>query len=352
MRIADIIIGTRHRKDMGDIAALAKSIDDVGLLHPVVVRPDGVLIAGERRIRAAQMLGWTDIPATVIDLDAVMRGEIAENVQRKDFAPSEAVAIWQAMESHAGERSDLGANCTEVQRRDQAAAATGVSARTLSSAKAVVDAAEREPERFGDLAEQMDRTGNVSRAYQEVRQQMRRDEVAARSLPVGVYRVLYADPPWQYANSGLGGSAEQHYATMSTAGLCALDMETRADTDAVLFLWATNAMLPDALSVMGAWGFAYKTNFCWIKDRATYGKLGFYNYGRHELLLVGTKGSMLPAVTPLPESVLEAKKGEHSRKPEEVYALIEAMYPNGPYLELFARRTRAGWSSWGNEVAE
>jgi ParB family chromosome partitioning protein len=113
--IAAITVGTRHRRDFGDIEGLAASISDVGLLHPIVIRPDGTLIAGERRLQAAQALGWADVPVTIIDLDAVVRGEFAENSLRKDFTLSEAVAI------------KAGAGAARA-RRSQGAAAGGWSA--------------------------------------------------------------------------------------------------------------------------------------------------------------------------------------------------------------------------------
>src|SRR5215831_17083527 len=97
-QINDIVVGTRHRKDMGDIDGLAASMAELGLLHPIVVRPDGTLIAGERRLRAAKELGWTEIPATVVDLNQIVRGEFAENACRKDFTLSEAVAIKRALQ--------------------------------------------------------------------------------------------------------------------------------------------------------------------------------------------------------------------------------------------------------------
>ena len=95
--IDKISVGDRHRKGLGDIDLLARSIADVGLLHPIVVRPDGQLIAGERRLHAAKTLGWTSIPVTIVDLDAVVRGEFAENVYRQDFTLSESVAIKRAL---------------------------------------------------------------------------------------------------------------------------------------------------------------------------------------------------------------------------------------------------------------
>jgi ParB/RepB/Spo0J family partition protein len=101
MKIADIKVGERHRKEMGDIAALAASIAEAGLLHPVVVSCDGELIAGERRLLAAQQLGWTEVPVTVVDLDNIVHGEFAENTERKDFTYTEAVAIKRAIEPAA-----------------------------------------------------------------------------------------------------------------------------------------------------------------------------------------------------------------------------------------------------------
>jgi len=126
MKVSAVIIGERHRKDLGDLAPLAQSMAEIGLLHPIVVNSDGVLIAGERRLRAAQTLGWDDIPARVLDLQNIARGEHDENTMRKDFTPSEAVAIWQALENYQGQ--NLGPIGTEVepQRRDRAAAATSL----------------------------------------------------------------------------------------------------------------------------------------------------------------------------------------------------------------------------------
>ena len=96
--ITAIRVGKRHRKDLGDIRSLARSIQEIGLLHPIVIRPDGVLIAGERRLRALKLLGWKKVPVTVLDLDKVIRGEVAENIFRQDFCPSEMVAIARALE--------------------------------------------------------------------------------------------------------------------------------------------------------------------------------------------------------------------------------------------------------------
>jgi ParB family chromosome partitioning protein len=175
VNISDIRIGERHRKDLGDIASLAKSIADIGLLHPVVVTPDGTLIAGARRVAACKLLGWQEIPATVVDLQDIVRGEHDENALRKDFTPSEAVAIARALEpierEAAKERqatlnnhSGASENFTEASKGnalDKVAQTVGMSRPTFTKASEVVEAAEQEPELFAPVLEQMDRTGNV-----------------------------------------------------------------------------------------------------------------------------------------------------------------------------------------------
>ena len=163
MKIDGIEIGVRHRHDLGDIDDLAASIANIGLLHPVVVTPDGQLIAGERRLEAVKRLGWTDISVNVVNLDAVVRGEFAENVFRKDFTLSEAVAIKRALEplerAAAKERMFAGKpseNFSEGSNAkgnalDKVADVVGKHRTTLAKAEAVVVAAEADPGRFGGL---------------------------------------------------------------------------------------------------------------------------------------------------------------------------------------------------------
>jgi len=187
----------------------------------------------------------------------------------------------------------------------------------------------------------------LGKAYQIVKNSEQTQKVP--EMPSGRYQVIYADPPWPYNNSGLSGSAENHYPTMSIEDLLKRrgDIESRVTDNAVLFLWVTSPFLPEGLKLCHEWGFEYKTSFVWIKDKSTYGKLGFYNYSQHEFLFVATRGSCLPRTGSLVPSLIIAPKGEHSAKPEEVYEIIEAMYP-GPYLELFARKKRgANWEAWG-----
>ena len=171
----------------------------------------------------------------------------------------------------------------------------------------------------------------------------------AGELPHGVFRVLYADPPWRYAQViDKYGPAERHYPTMDLEEICELPVSRLAADDSVLFLWATSPKLVDATTVVAAWGFTYKASFVWYKVRHNY---GHYNSVRHEHLLVAVRGHYTPEAVRLHNSVLTIERAAHSEKPEEFRALIEELYPTGPHIELFARRPAPGWTIWGDEVA-
>lgn len=174
------------------------------------------------------------------------------------------------------------------------------------------------------------------------------------ALPEKKYGVIYADPEWRFEpysrESGMDRSPDNHYPTSGTDAIMRRPVEQIAAKDCVLFLWATVPMLPDALDVMRAWGFTYKSHAIWNKDRVG---TGYWFRNAHELLLVGTKGSPpAPAMGDQWLSVIYAKVGKHSEKPEKVYELIEAYFPNLPKIELNARRARPGWDAWGLEAPE
>jgi N6-adenosine-specific RNA methylase IME4 len=173
---------------------------------------------------------------------------------------------------------------------------------------------------------------------------------ALQDVPAGQYRVIYADPPWRYEHVETENRAiENHYPTLELAEICALPVSTLAADDAVLFMWATSPKLAEAMQVIEAWGFNYRTCMVWVKDAIG---MGYYARQRHELLLIAVKGHPpVPATDARPDSVQEWPRGRHSEKPHLFYDLIERMYPNWARLELFARNTREGWDCWGNEVA-
>lgn len=199
----------------------------------------------------------------------------------------------------------------------------------------------------------------VERQSRQLATEARREEKRqqAQNLPAQVFNVIYADPAWQYNNTGLNGAAEHHYGTMPVEDIYNLprNINLCVADDAVLFLWATNPLLLEALECVRRWGFAYKTNLVWVKTELDKPGVGWYVRGRHELLLIATRGSFTPLdehLSPPIGSVLEAPIQEHSRKPDAVYAIIERLYPGCNYVELFARRAREGWAAWGDEAHE
>lgn len=191
-------------------------------------------------------------------------------------------------------------------------------------------------------------TKDMRAAVKAQRRGEMRETNAAQEL-TGRWSLVYADPPWQYANTGLTGAAEDHYPTMSTDAICAMPIAEHVTDNAVLLLWVTNPLLPDGLRVCEAWGFTYKTMYVWVKNRGT--PAGFHVRSRTEMLWVCTRGQGM-TISPenLPDNVIEAPVGKHSAKPPGVYDLIERVYPECRKLELFCRSPRAGWDVWGNQV--
>jgi len=165
------------------------------------------------------------------------------------------------------------------------------------------------------------------------------------------YQVLLADPCWAFDEGTADPSRrieKNHYPTMTTEAICALPVKNLATPDAVLFLWTPSSHLPEALQVMSAWYFEYAASAVWVKDKIG---MGHWVRNRHELLLIGARGEMPhPAPGARPDSVIEAPRREHSRKPDAAYEFIEQMYPELSKIELFARVRRDGWDAWGNEV--
>jgi len=174
------------------------------------------------------------------------------------------------------------------------------------------------------------------------------------------YSTILADPPWQFQNR-TGKMAPEHrrllrYPTMELNEIIELPVSKLAAAKSHLYLWVPNALLQEGLKVMKAWGFTYKSNLVWFKIRKDGGPdgrgVGFYFRNVTELVLFGVRGSMrtlAPGRTQV--NLFSTRKREHSRKPDEIYDLIESCSPE-PYLELFARFRRTGWDQWGNEDVE
>ncbi|MEZ6098494.1 MAG: MT-A70 family methyltransferase [Pirellulaceae bacterium] len=185
-------------------------------------------------------------------------------------------------------------------------------------------------------------------------------DFAAHCSGLGCGTVL-ADPPWQFANR-TGKMAPEHkrlnrYATLTLPEIKQLPVSTACADKCHLYLWVPNALLRDGLDVMDAWGFQYKTNIVWHKIRKDGGPdgrgVGFYFRNTTELVLFGTRGKLRTRAAGRRQvNIIKSRKREHSRKPDELYELIEQCSP-GPYLELFARgRHNEQWRVWGNQSAE
>lgn len=174
----------------------------------------------------------------------------------------------------------------------------------------------------------------------------------------GRYGTILVDPPWRFTNR-TGKMAPEHkrlhrYRTMSFAGISALPVERYARSNSHLYLWCPNALLAEALEIIKDWGFTYKTNIVWYKVRRDGGPdgrgVGFYFRNVTELLLFGVKGTLRTRAPGRRQvNIMISRKQEHSRKPHEVYDLIERCSP-GPYLELFARERVLGWTQWGDQL--
>lgn len=176
----------------------------------------------------------------------------------------------------------------------------------------------------------------------------RRDRISRK------YNIIYADPPWKYEQNRLSGAAEHHYPTMSFEELSALPVSGIAGKDCVLFLWVTFPQLPDALQLIRAWGFTYKTvAFVWLKTNRKshtwfYG-LGFWTRGNAEICLLSVRGHPKRQAANIHQFIVSPVE-QHSKKPDEARDKIVALMGDLPRIELFARQKTPDWDVWGNEV--
>lgn len=370
--IEAIKIGERHRKDFGDLTSLARAIDAEGLLQPIAITPDNVLIGGERRLRAWQLTRFRDqeIPVHVVDLDEIVRGEWSENANRKDFTPSELVAIKRALEPKF--KAEAAARMTEKLKQNNGAPARGNSPsgapgraadkvgafvgkdrKTIEKMEAVVAAAEAEPEKYAELVEKMDKSGKVSGPYKRL-QVMKQSEVIRQEKPPipsrGPYRVIVVDPPWPSEPDKAAvpdGRAYFPYPTMSIEDICAVPVASVAAEDCVLWLWVTNFHMRYAFRVLDAWGFGEKSIVTWVKDKMGHGQ---NLRGKTEHCILATRGNPIIDLR-AQTTVLEGRVRHHSQKPLEFYQLVESLCPASRYAEFFARGpVRSSWDGHGDQA--
>ena len=363
----NIKIGKRFRKNVGDLTQLQESIEKEGLLHPVVINSKNELIAGFRRLKSWLKLKsknpkkYDRIPAHVFDMDDPLVGELHENTLRKDFDIEEVVAIKQALEKQIKRGRPSKDEEPKGSAREIVADITGKSTRQINKMEAIVEHA-KESKKNKEVLEKV-KSGKLSvdSAHKIVTREER--NLPKVPLPDGEYDVIYVDPPLQFDNRNIRGSADHHYPTMTIDEIC--NLQIPAAKNAILFLWMPSSMFFDEQYltdfsnatyadkqgstlqlILSAWRFKPKTFFVWKKDKIG---TGSWLRNQHENLIIAIKGEM-PTPAKLFSSIIEATRTEHSAKPDVVYDIIEKMYPKRKYLELFARKSREGWKSHGNQV--
>jgi N6-adenosine-specific RNA methylase IME4 len=335
--------------------ALRDDIAKRGIVEPLEITANNTVLNGRERLTAAKELAPQQIPVRVVSPPDEVEHIILSALQRRHLTASQRAALALDLDHYRQLRADADKRRRQNLRqntqratspprgktRDHVAAWAGVSPRTVQDAATVQ---RHDPELFDRI-----KAGEIAAdlAARRVRRALRDANLPdPPPLPEGPFELIYADPPWQLGNPDGINAPEQHYPTMALSEI--KELEPPACDNAVLCLWAVNCLLPEALELINAWGFTYKTNLVWVKPSIG---LGVWTRNRHELLLFATRGQIeVPEPEQRPDSVIEADRGRHSQKPAAAYELIEAAYPHLSKLELFARGTpRAGWQTWGNE---
>lgn len=360
IEIKVIKIGKRIRKDLGKLNSLKDSMQEIGLLHPIVLDETNKLVAGRRRVVAAKELGWKVIPFTRISIDSIMKGEFHENTVRKDFTVSEIASIVKEIQKRSRKPGKYSGKLPELEGevRTNVAKITGKSSRTIQKIMNITKAAEKEPKKYKHILKKVDSGSlSVDTAHKIVTQETR--NLPKIPLPKGKFDVILVDPALRFENRTIRGSSDNNYSTVQLEEIRKLSIP--AAKNAIMFLWMPSSMFFDLAyhsgwsnystleAILDGWGFKAKTFFVWDKEMISNGS---WLRNQHENLVIAIKGKM-PTPAKLYSSIIRAKRTKkHSEKPDIVYEMIEKMYPKRKYLELFARKKRKGWTSWGDEIAK
>lgn len=369
-----IKVGKRFRIDKGDIDSLARSIDARnGVIQPIAIDTHDELIDGERRLLAwnKSKFAGKPIPVHVVDIDSIIAGEFDANVEREDFKPSELVAIKRALEpklrAAAKARELTGKKAAQGTAKgrvvDQVGAFAGRSGRTIEKAEAVVDAAERDPERFGKLKDQMDRTGRVDGPFKRLKNIEDGDRLRAEppSPPMqGPYRTLVADFPWPADLDGYRDPETRGYypyATWSIDRICeyaAREVAPIMHEDGCAFwLWIPNFHLVRGcqLPVLKALGLDGSSLLTWTKPEIGQGQR---MRGATEQAILAVRGDV-PVLGTEQRTWFSAPaaSARHSAKPAPFFQIVEAITPAPRYAYLFAPGTvPANWDGHGDRVGK
>jgi N6-adenosine-specific RNA methylase IME4 len=400
VRIDDIEISDNRRSiDDESLGNLVDSILEIGLLYPITITTEGRLVAGYHRLLAYRQLNREEIPAIRVNLDKLQAelAEIDENLIRNELTVIDRgeslrrrKEIYELIypETKAGVAGGKGnrvtsADSAPVSFTKDAAKKTGRSERVVQEDIQIAtnlapdvktgikgtELADRKTDllRLSQMPEEKQRevvnkiVSGEAKSFVDATRKVRKDELRETPPIDGMFRIILADPPWDYAQViDKYGPAERHYPTMPTPEICALKIKTSdgeterairdiTEENAVLFLWVTSPKVEEGFQVAKAWGFTYKAMFVWDKVKHNW---GHYNSVRHELLLICTKGGCTPDSDELIDSVQSIERSdEHSEKPAEFREIIDSMYTYGNKVELFARGgLPENWVGWGNEV--
>ena len=358
---------------------LKQDIRKNGQQMPILTHQDK-LVDGRHRLRACKELGivpWYE------EMDAANDAEVKDkvislNLFRRNYEPSVRAMIAARLTNSgigtnqhtAGAVSqqkvanELGISVDSVSRGKQVlksgvpelikAVEAGKIDITNAATLAKLSKEDQSQLNFDDIKAIQEASKAINKAKFEARRQERLQEIEAKranNKPLGAslgnFSVIYCDPPWSYM-----GELAVGYPCMSVQEICDMPISEICADDAVVIMWCSSSLLPDALQVMSAWGFTFKTSAVW--DKNVTGQ-GAYFRQAHEVLMIGIKGNV-PEVpySARPSSVLKYPRLEHSRKPLELYQLIDDMYPELNKIELFCRGEPQGkgWTGWGNECTQ
>jgi N6-adenosine-specific RNA methylase IME4 len=312
-----------------------------------IITYQGKILDGRNRFNATEKVGVLPMFVEFCG-DDPLAFVLSQNLHRRHLNESQRAMIAAQMAKLENGQAGNGRSSANLQSYSQAEAAKklSVSPRLVANAKRVYEIAPTEI-----IKEITDGKLTVSQYIHNINRKEKLETISQNNQPLNgrdkKYSVILADPPWEYEHPiSDSRRIENHYPTMPIEEICALPVQDICSDDAVVFLWVTTPMLKKGLQVLEAWGFEYRTERVWIKPSIG---PGYWVRNRHEHLLIGVRGE-LPTPEYKPDSVIEAPREEHSKKPDSVYDDIEKMYPGLDRVELFARQRRDGWDSWGNQA--
>ena len=339
---------------------LKSSIQTNGLYLPIIINDVGTVLDGHHRHKICNELGITPkykIKKFVNKIDEmIFVGEC--NIRRRQLAPLQRIKIIESLKpyykkqakenlSRAGKGLQISA---KVDTREILSQKAGVSHDTYDKGVKILHSDDKDI-----IKDTLAGEKNINSSYNKIRNAKIDKDSKTPRIPQGQYNVLYIDPPWQFDNENTGGSmssgASQKYPTMSTDKIIKLLQRMPFYKDSVIFMWTTNAMLPDALRVLSELGFTYKGKVTWRKTNFL--GLGYWYRNITEDCLFAVRGNIKAFRSQLP-NFFEAPAGKHSEKPDQMREIIEdgiRSMKSKRKIELFARKETTSWKAWGNQVA-